>query len=203
MLKTLAMLALLAPAANAAQIATQYDETTIADAADTPLEHDCACLTASTCEEIEMSQIATNKMLEADTAEVRALCERIGEGRVMRLASDVWKARDPLGACDVGQPFGITLRGGEPMTFGAALELLKRGVRVAREGWNGKGMWLAYMPDMTVPEGMVNARTKAHGVTGDLHVGGYIVMWTAQGVWQPGWLASQADMLADDWVVVS
>ena len=64
-------------------------------------------------------------------------------------------------------------------------------------------MWLALMPGMTVPEGMVNARTKAYVTTaGDLHVGAYIVMWTAQGVWQPGWLASQADMLAEDWEVV-
>ena len=44
---------------------------------------------------------------------------------------------------------------------------------------------------------------KQHVPTGDLRVGAYIVMWTAQGVWQPGWLASQADMLADDWVVVT
>ena len=89
------------------------------------------------------------------------------------------------------------------LTFGAAIERLKNGDRVARAGWNGKGMWLAYMPGMTVPEGMVNARTKSHVPAGDLHVGAYIVMWTAQGVWQPGWLASQADMLADDWQVVT
>lgn len=88
------------------------------------------------------------------------------------------------------------------MNFGQAIEALKDGKRVARLGWNGKGMWLALMPEMTVPEGMVNARTKAHAPTGDLHVGAYIVMWTARGVWQPGWLASQADMLADDWMAV-
>lgn len=86
--------------------------------------------------------------------------------------------------------------------FGDAIRALKDGKRVAREGWNGKGMWLALMGAMTVPEGMVNARTKAHVPTGDLIVGAYIVMWTAQGVWQPGWLASQADMLAEDWVIL-
>ena len=88
------------------------------------------------------------------------------------------------------------------MNFGQAIESLKAGQRVARTGWNGKGMWLALMSGMTVPEGMVNARTKAYVPNGDLHVGAYIVMWTAQGVWQPGWLASQADMLAEDWEVV-
>lgn len=90
----------------------------------------------------------------------------------------------------------------EGLDFGEALRALKDGKRVVREGWNGKGMWLALMAGMTVPEGMVNARTKAFVPSGDLHVGAYIVMWTAQGVWQPGWLASQADMLATDWAVL-
>jgi hypothetical protein len=89
------------------------------------------------------------------------------------------------------------------MTFGEALEHLKNGDRVARAGWNGKNMWLAYMPPVTIPEGMVNGRTKKFVPVGDLVVGGYVVMWTAAGVWQPGWLASQADMLADDWSVVA
>lgn len=86
------------------------------------------------------------------------------------------------------------------MNFGQALEALKSGKRVAREGWNGKGMWLYLMSGMTIPEGMVNSRTRAVVPSGDLNVGPYIVMWTAQGVWQPGWLASQTDMLAEDWI---
>jgi hypothetical protein len=89
------------------------------------------------------------------------------------------------------------------MNFGEALERLKVGERVARAGWNGKGMWLCYMPPVVVPEGMVNGRTKRFVPSGDLNVGGYLVMWTAQGVWQPGWLASQADMLSEDWEVCS
>lgn len=89
------------------------------------------------------------------------------------------------------------------MNFGQAIQALKDGHRVARAGWNGKGMWLCYMPPVTIPEGLVNGRTKGFVPTGDLHVGGYIVMWTAQGTWQPGWLASQPDMLSDDWEIVS
>jgi hypothetical protein len=85
------------------------------------------------------------------------------------------------------------------MNFGEAIAALKDSKRVARAGWNGKGMWLCYMPPVTIPEALVNGRTKRFQPTGDLNVGGYIVMMTAQGVWQPGWLASQADMLADDW----
>jgi hypothetical protein len=88
------------------------------------------------------------------------------------------------------------------MDFGEALRHLKDGDRVARSGWNGKGMWLAFMPGMVVPEALVNERTRAHAPDGDIRVGGYIVMWTVQGVWQPGWLASQADMLAEDWELV-
>lgn len=89
------------------------------------------------------------------------------------------------------------------MNFGEALEKLKAGEKVCRAGWNGKGMWLCYMPPVVIAEGIVNGRTKKFVPTGDLNVGGYIVMWTAQGVWQPGWLASQADMLAEDWEVCS
>lgn len=71
------------------------------------------------------------------------------------------------------------------MTFGTALEMLKNGLRVARIGWNGKGMWLELQrPDlhskMTLP---------------------YIYMKTADGNLVP-WLASQTDMLADDWHVI-
>ena len=86
------------------------------------------------------------------------------------------------------------------MDFGAAIKVLKDGGKVAREGWNGKGMWLCYMPPFTVDS--PNERTRSHGITEAFNCGGYIVMWTAQGVWQPGWLASQNDMLAEDWVVV-
>lgn len=89
------------------------------------------------------------------------------------------------------------------MDFGEAIRNLKAGKRVARAGWNGKGMWLALMPGFVIPEAMVNARTRPHVPPGqDIQCGGYIVMWTAQGVWQPGWLASQADMLAEDWELI-
>ena len=88
------------------------------------------------------------------------------------------------------------------MDFGEALKALKRGERVSRAGWNGRGMWLALMSATVIPDAQVNARTKAHHPSGDLNVGAYIVMMTAQGVWQPGWLASQADMLSDDWEIV-
>jgi len=49
-----------------------------------------------------------------------------------------------------------------------------------------------------------DARTARHiGVDTPLDSQPYIAMWTANGQWQPGWLASQADLLADDWIVVT
>lgn len=89
------------------------------------------------------------------------------------------------------------------MNFGQAVEAAKTGSKIARAGWNGKNMWVCYMPPVLIAEGIVNGRTKQFVPSGDLNVGGYFVMWTAIGVWQPGWLAAQPDMLADDWSVVT
>jgi hypothetical protein len=96
------------------------------------------------------------------------------------------------------------------MNFGQALEVLKSGKKVAREGWNGKGMWIVLMPALSLPPfssqlfgAKVNDRTAKHiGVDTPLDSQPYVAMWTATAQWQPGWLASQADMLADDWVEV-
>ena len=86
------------------------------------------------------------------------------------------------------------------LDIGQAVALLKEGKKVRRNGWNGKGMWLVYMPPFRVET--PNERTQAHGVEGSFDCGGYVVMWTATGVWQPGWLCSQADLLANDWELV-
>lgn len=82
------------------------------------------------------------------------------------------------------------------MTFGEALEVLKSGGRVAREGWNGKGMWLVLLQP-----GNAVYREPNTGSTYDMQP--CIGMKTAQDVMQPGWLASQNDMLANDWVQIS
>lgn len=70
------------------------------------------------------------------------------------------------------------------MDFGTAIKILKAGKQVTRPGWNGKGMWLALQtPDehskMSLP---------------------YIYMRTADANLVP-WLASQTDILAEDWEV--
>lgn len=96
------------------------------------------------------------------------------------------------------------------MTFGLALEALKKWKKVSRAGWNGKGMFIVIMPALYLPPyntedtaRKVNDRTaKWIGEDAPLDSQPYIAMFTAQKKWQPGWLASQADMLADDWQIV-
>lgn len=88
-------------------------------------------------------------------------------------------------------------------SFGTALIGLKQGRRVTRKGWNGKGMWLGLMPGVLIPEGAVNERTKHFVPSGPLDCQPYIAMWTSEGKWQPGWTPSQADMLTNDWIILS
>jgi hypothetical protein len=86
------------------------------------------------------------------------------------------------------------------MTFGQAIEALKRGERVAREGWNGKGMFLFLVNGSTFT---VN-REPLLSILGEgteVQYHAHIDMKTAQGYVVP-WLASQADMLSEDWVKV-
>ena len=89
-------------------------------------------------------------------------------------------------------------RSAEDMTFGDALEALKDGERVARKGWNGKGMYvfLAHEADF-----VTDADLSAYDQL-EVEVADMLVMKTAQDTFQPGWLASQADMLAEDWYIV-
>lgn len=90
-----------------------------------------------------------------------------------------------------------------PHNIGWAVAQAKAGKKVARLGWNGKNMWVVFMDDLFLSYDKVNDRTKAHiGEGKDLNCGAYLVMMTASGVWQPGWLANQADLLATDWYVV-
>ena len=97
------------------------------------------------------------------------------------------------------------------MDFGQALESLKDQRRVARKGWNGKGMFIVLMPGFVLPpfntqntERKVNDRTaKWIGEDQPLDCQPYIAMYTANKQWQPGWLASQADLLAEDWEILN
>ena len=88
----------------------------------------------------------------------------------------------------------------EIFDFGMAISLLKKGKKVARKGWNGKGMFLYYVSAGRYPVKMDAAKSIADSY-GMVNYGAYIAMKTAQGNVVP-WLASQTDMLSEDWVVV-
>nr|DAP14980.1 MAG TPA: Protein of unknown function (DUF2829) [Caudoviricetes sp.] len=84
------------------------------------------------------------------------------------------------------------------MSFGLAIEAAKKGHRISRAGWNGKGQYVEIAAGISYvgPDGeIVNAEHDAIGNRALAFVG-------TSGV-QMGWLASQADMLADDWTIVS
>lgn len=91
------------------------------------------------------------------------------------------------------------------MSFGEAITHLKAGRRVARSGWNGKNMWLALQPGSTItPEQAREGATlwrAAEGPT-EIKILPHIDMRAADGSIVVGWLASQTDMLADDWVLI-
>ena len=84
------------------------------------------------------------------------------------------------------------------MNFGQAIELLKRGVKVARIGWNGKGMWLKLMSPPFYQIHKLNLR----GFEDVEELLPWIGMCTADKKFVP-WLASQTDMLAEDWQEVA
>lgn len=73
------------------------------------------------------------------------------------------------------------------VSFGKAIELLKAGKKVCRKGWNGKGMYLTLI---------IAGNAIHHGYDMQDCIG----MKTADNKMQPGWLASQTDILSDDWM---
>ena len=83
-------------------------------------------------------------------------------------------------------------------TIGGALEALQAGHKVARKGWNGKGMYLYYVPANSYPA-VTDIAKKGFGESVPYQA--YIAMKTVQNTVVPS-LASQTDLLADDWFVV-
>ena len=94
------------------------------------------------------------------------------------------------------------------MDFGTAISILKDGYKVARKGWNGKAMFI-YMVKGSEPyadelrnEALDHvAPLKEEGEK--VKINAHIDMRAADGSIVIGWLASQTDMLAEDWVILS
>ena len=95
------------------------------------------------------------------------------------------------------------------MTFGLAIEALEQGKKVARAGWNGRGMFLWLKPATVIKsdwckDGMLKEICDAND--GEILALGTICMYTHDSTGRKailtGWLASQSDMLLEDWQIV-
>lgn len=93
--------------------------------------------------------------------------------------------------------------------FGEAIEALKQGKRVQREGWNGKGMFLWLKPATVIQaewckDPLLKEIAEENG--GSIEALGTICMYTINSSGRKailtGWLASQTDMLYNDWIIL-
>lgn len=111
------------------------------------------------------------------------------EYTMTNVASEKWLIADEENCPQLG--------GTATFGFGDAIRMMKRGLKVARMGWNGKNQYIELATDISYrsPSGtIVNTEHEAIGNKAVAFVG-------TSGV-QMGWLASQADMLAEDWTIV-
>ncbi len=128
------------------------------------------------------------------------------QGDYLVIYEDGYMSFSPAKAFEDGYSEMAALAGSD---FGSALRALKSGLKIARAGWNGKGMWLSL-------SGPLDGRRIHHSAfwstnnadyaqeqpLGHANVLPCITMKTADGSILMGWLASQTDMLAEDWEIV-
>ena len=93
------------------------------------------------------------------------------------------------------------------MKFEQALSELRNGSKVAREGWNGKGMFIYLVEHSVVPFEKLRGNAAKHInkiVTGrnDAYIHAHIDMKTSDGKVLVGWNPSQFELLAEDWIIV-
>lgn len=85
------------------------------------------------------------------------------------------------------------------MTIGNAIDAIKQGKKATRTGWNGKGQFIFLAKNITYfpLADISNDPLKCHETMGD----SAIVFCGTSGI-QVGWLASQSDILSEDWVII-
>ena len=107
------------------------------------------------------------------------------------------------------------------LSFGEALEAVKSGAMISREGWNGKGMFVFMRPSDELSVDMILNKVKSLPDSVKKFFAGecawhdkvnpeemkvsftaYLCMYAADGSVVNGWLASQTDMLANDWCIL-
>lgn len=86
------------------------------------------------------------------------------------------------------------------MDYSQALYEIKKGKKLARKGWNGKNMFIYYVPEGGYPAHTDIAR-ELENIDGLVPYEAYIAIRTVRGTVVP-WLCSQTDMLAEDWYIV-
>lgn len=95
----------------------------------------------------------------------------------------------------------------ENQNFGQAIEALKQGKRVARQGWNGKGMYVSLQEGSVIKAenargGAALARKEEADLPNEITIGAHLDMRAADGSIVVGWVASQTDMLSNDWRIL-
>lgn len=112
---------------------------------------------------------------------------QVVEYTTMNILSDEWIIADEINCPQLG--------GEATFSFGEAIKYLKRGMKVKRKGWNGKNQYIQIAAGISYKDAegvIVNCNHDAIGNKAIAFVG-------TSGV-QMGWLASQSDMLAEDWI---
>ena len=111
------------------------------------------------------------------------------EYTTMNMQSDEWIIADETNCPELG--------GKATFSFGEAIKYLKRGKKVKREGWNGKNQYIQLATG-------ISYKTQNGEIVNCEHdaIGNIAVAFVGTSGVQMGWLASQADMLADDWMFV-
>lgn len=148
-----------------------------------------------------MEKYIGTKMIEAEPA---YRCEgkiypKNGPYPRSLMLEDGYKVRYPDGyeSWSPKDVFEEAYRPTDGMSFGLAIEAVKRGKKVARAGWNGKNQHIELATSISYisPDGtVVNVKHDA--------IGNKAIAFCGTSGVQMGWLASQADMLADDWAIV-
>lgn len=83
------------------------------------------------------------------------------------------------------------------MNFGLAIEAAKNGKKIARKGWNGKNQYVELATCISYKNSVGEIVNVNHS-----NIGNKALAFVGTSGVQIGWLASQADMLADDWYIV-
>ncbi len=112
---------------------------------------------------------------------------QVVEYTTMNITSDEWIIADEINCPQLG--------GEASFSFGEAIKYLKRGMKVKRKGWNGKNQYVQIATGISYKD--------AEGVIVNCNhdsIGNMAIAFVGTSGVQMGWLASQADMLADDWI---